>query len=165
MCASTSQPIFAIYSVLIVCGIVLTIYTNARLLWITRKHRRQIAMQHQAVNAHQSGHIPDDQPTSSLKGVKTILIITAALFTSWIPSTLSTALSSLLSKPVPPYTTLALRYLVVCQSWWNAVIYWIINPSYRLVVMNILRRMVGMDIQPQGDRSTHQPSHMITINH
>lgn len=137
VCASGIRPSFVIYTVFPICGVLLTIYTNARLLWIIRKHRRQIAMQHHAVNALQN------QPTSSTKGLKTILFITAAFYTSWIPSTLTSLISAGITQQVPPYTTIALRYLIICQSWWNAVIYWFINPPYRRVAMNVLRRLIG----------------------
>ncbi|XP_041478092.1 probable G-protein coupled receptor 21 [Lytechinus variegatus] len=157
VCSSGIRPTFVIYTVFPICGVVLTIYSNVCLLWITRKHRRQIAAQRQSVNV---GNSSDTPPTSSTKGVKTVLIITAAFYISWIPSTIFGFSSAITMQQVSPYTTIALRYLIICQSWWNAVIYWFIKPPYRRVLIGLFLRLTGRGNGPTPHSDTSAQSYM-----
>ncbi|XP_072179831.1 trace amine-associated receptor 6-like [Diadema setosum] len=142
ICASTVAPSFAVYYFLPVSAECITTYVNVRLLLIARRHRRQIASRGQ-VAVSTAAAAEGGVPPSGLKGLKTIFVVTVAFYIAWLPSSFTSIFHLVLEVRISPILTIIIRYLIICNSWWNAIIYWIISPSYRRVAIRLLRQMIG----------------------
>ncbi|XP_071476282.1 beta-1 adrenergic receptor-like [Diadema antillarum] len=138
ICTSAIHPSFAVYYILPFGAVIITTYANARLLMIAQRQRRRIAVI-SAMNRIMEGPMSDP----GLKGLKTIVTVTLAFYVAWLPGTLASLIPTMLEVQVPPEVTLTVRYLIICNSWWNAIIYWIISPSYRRVALRLLGQIIG----------------------
>ena len=133
------KPSFVVYSILPFAAVIVTTYVNTRLVIIARRHERQIAALEAAVHA---GRVALPPPSGAgLKGLSTVLVLTAAFYTAWLPNTIANFVAPIYSIRIPPYGTLVLRYIIICNSWWNATVYWVLNKPYRTTCVQILRRL------------------------
>lgn len=133
------KPIFAVYNILPVVAVIVTTYVNIRLVIIARRHERQIAVLEAAVHA---GDVALPPPSGAgLRGLKTVLVLTAAFYIAWLPGMIVNFLAPICSIPVHPYVTLVQRYVIICNSWWNAAVYWFLNKPYRITLIKTLRRI------------------------
>eukprot|EP00057_Strongylocentrotus_purpuratus_P012682 XP_011667156.1 PREDICTED: trace amine-associated receptor 1-like [Strongylocentrotus purpuratus] len=140
-CPSIIKPSFIIYNFIPFTAVLVTTIVNGRLVLIARRHARQIAAVEAAVNA---GNIALPPPCGAgMKGLKTVLVITTVFYLAWLPSTIINFLSPIPGIQIPPILILFVRYAITSNSWWNAFVYWIMNKSYRNVLINLLRQQIG----------------------
>nr|XP_054767510.1 beta-2 adrenergic receptor-like [Lytechinus pictus] len=142
-CVSIMKPDFIVYSFIPFTALVVTTSVNVRLVLISRRHARQIAALEATVNA---GNIALPPPSGAgLKGLKTVLVITIVFYIAWIPKTVLNFLSPIPGIHVPPVLIIFWRYAIISNSWWNAVVYWIMNKSYRNVLIGLVRRQFAFE--------------------
>ena len=93
---------------------IVTTYVNTRLVIIARRHERQIAALEVAVHA---GRVALPPPSGAgLKGLSTVLVLTAAFYIAWLPGIIVSFVGPIYGIRIPPYVTLVLRYIIICNS-------------------------------------------------
>ncbi|XP_041479231.1 G-protein coupled receptor 52-like [Lytechinus variegatus] len=156
-CISGSiTPSHVVYNIIPFTAVVITTFVNVRLVSIARRHALQIAALEAAVN---SGNVALPLPTSAgMKGLKTVLAVTCVFYLAWLPSTIINILSPIPRINVPIALSLIVRYAITSNSWWNACVYWIMNKSYRNVLLKMLPFRFGTCIR-SCDATAQSPLH------
>ena len=77
-----------------------------------------------------------------LKSVTFVIAITGSYFICWIPYTISEITEPMFGRPVSLQAQVTFLYILVCTTWSNSVVYFIIIKQYRQEVFKLLKNLV-----------------------
>ena len=136
---TTFKPSFASYNVLPFVAVIVSLFVNVRLFLIGLHHDRQIAMQAEAVRVN--GIVPGPPRMVGIRGLKTILVLTASFYIVWLPSSITAFVPYIFNVRAPFIWTLVIRYMITCNSWFNVVVYLLMHKTYRAILRSVLIRL------------------------
>nr|XP_054760473.1 probable G-protein coupled receptor 21 [Lytechinus pictus] len=136
-----SNPILVIYFALILTSAGVTTFCNTVLVILARKHRRRIAAtsctseRSKAGDTESGGH-----QRSGNKDIRTIFAVTGAFYITWGAQVSVNFTSAALGKEMPCIARNILLIFVISNSFWNALIYLLMNSSFRRIVWRMFTR-------------------------
>jgi G protein-coupled receptor 52 len=140
------------FSIQIIPGMVIVVYSYTQIFRITRRHIREINV----VGPQGGGKL------SSNKAMRTLAITVLVFFMCWMPFTgqqiIVAAVSTDGTDNTPRPLDFILTWLAVSNSFMNCIIYSVTNKEYRNGARKILYAMVGKQPPPQNIASSFAPS-------
>ena len=143
MCSAKVKPSYAVYHVLPFSAALISISINIRMILIAHRHARQIAAQREAVLAGRN-HQVEPQRHIGLRGLKSVLVVCVSFYAVWLPANITSFVGPVFGASGSAYFLLVLRYAILCNSWWNPVVYLILNQTFRTIVMKNMRRVLSL---------------------
>ena len=119
--------------ILVAVPVLITLIFSIKLYMIARKHAVQIEAQRRQFQVCKKDY----------KGAVTFCVVAGAFALAWLPN-LALSLYRLLSynnekhSDVPPFYYFFVRVFIFCNSWWNVLIYYMRNNSFRSAAKTIL---------------------------
>lgn len=154
---ASEYPLMLLVTVLFLAAILITTFVNAKLFLIATRMKRkiiQVAPEHSkgiisSISIHFSSYGGSkvetklkEQPAGDLKTLRTVLIITMALYVGWFPFFVRVVHNFItLEKSSRIFEFLGFFAGYNC-SWFNPVVYLLMNTSFRREALIILKRQV-----------------------
>lgn len=136
-----THPILVIYFTLILASAGVTTFCNVTLIMLARKHRRRIAAL--ANNTERGKTAKSDavghQPRGN-KDLRTIFAVTGAFYITWGAQVSVNFTSAAIGKEMPCIARNVLLIFVISNSFWNALIYLLMNSTFRKIVFRMFAR-------------------------
>ena len=134
-----------------VLGVIVTIaLIYFRILCIAWKAARAINVSYPENNDSLESHHPRGFSRHEWKATRTTLIITGGFTVAWLPWIISQILSAATRQRLSASAQFFVFILPTCNSWWNFLIYSVMNKEFRWIV----KRMTGLTQSPDYDTST-----------
>ncbi|XP_072165984.1 probable G-protein coupled receptor 21 [Diadema setosum] len=133
------NPVLIVYFALIVISAGVTTFCNIVLVKLARRHRRRIFAQ-TAAHGKTSNALPPVQQPRSNKDVRTVLAVTGAFYVTWGAQVSVNFVSAVTGVEIHCIVRNVLLILVISNSFWNALIYLLINSTFRRTVILMFTR-------------------------
>ncbi|XP_071478914.1 probable G-protein coupled receptor 21 [Diadema antillarum] len=133
------------YSSILVAAI-----ANFKVIRIALRHSNTIAEQYLAARAFRepankseaADPLPfsDENKTVIKRGIWTVIMATVMFYIAVLPWNIMTSLHFAKHVKIPPPLRMAAALLIISNSWWNVIIYSLMNRTFRRAGRNMLKR-------------------------
>ncbi|XP_006823267.1 histamine H2 receptor-like [Saccoglossus kowalevskii] len=137
------KPEYRIFTVVGLVGFlviptIIIVYIYIRIMKISQRHSRQIV----EVNTAKSGDSSHTrkQTSQNLKAAKMLFVVSGAFDIAWYPYGLTVIYTAASGDVLPLYVDFVTTWLVYSNSFWNVLIYSIMNKKFRRTALQFLRQ-------------------------
>ena len=134
-----NSPIIIIYFGLILVSAGITTFCNVALVTLARKHRRRIFAQSTSTD-HKDADAPVVHAHPRNKDVRTVFAVTGAFYITWGAQVSVNIVSAATGYVLPCIVRNILLIFVISNSFWNALIYMLMNSLFRKAVVRMFTR-------------------------